>query len=307
MSRRSTTKQSVWSVWLPLGIGAVIFLGITLVGNILIIGSKLERLHPVFEWAFYGCIILALLWFVAVPIIRVLAAPVVALEDIETGAFKSDYKALRRVAYQLADSDALPPDIKTKLAGAVGLGSALQGPLAAAISAQKLSATAIIREHAVLTFVSTAISQNGRLDAVSVIITNLRLVRRLVGHFGYRPPFFELVRIYGQVFVAAVIADGVNDVDVEGALSRLGLGVLDVIPASRLLIDSAFDGAVNALFTLRVGFVTQRCLLNAGKSFVRSEVRRAANREARQEMGNVLREAVPAVPSAMKSLIEKWI
>jgi hypothetical protein len=74
-----------------------------------------------------------------------------------------------------------------------------------------------------------------------------------------------------------------------------------------LIIDSAFDGAVNALFTLRVGFATRQCLLNAGKTFVRSEVRKAANREARLEMKSVLREAVPAVPAAMKGLIEKWL
>jgi len=132
-------------------------------------------------------------------------------------------------------------------------------------------------------------------------------VRRLVEHFGYRPPSFELVRIYGQVFVPAVIADGINDLDLEGGLSQLGLGVLDVIPGSRLMIDSAFDGAINALFTLRLGFVTRQCLLSAGKTFVRSEVRTVANREARLELKPVLRDAVPAVPAALKGLIEKWL
>ncbi len=300
-------KESVWSVWLPLGLGACIFLGVTLIGNVLIIGSRLGALHPVIELAFYGCIMLFFLWLVALPAIRVLAAPVIALEDVTTGTFKSDYKALKRIAHQLAESDALPPDLKAQLAGAAGLGSDLQGPLAAAIHAQKLSATTIIHEHAVLAFVSTAISQNGKLDAVSVAVTNLRLVRRLVEHFGYRPPVIELMRIYGQVFVAAVIADGVNDLDVEGVLSQFGLGLLDAIPGSRLFIDSACDGAINALFTLRVGFVTRQCLLNAGKTFVRSEVRKAANREARLGMKSVLRDAIPAVPGAIKGLIEKWL
>jgi hypothetical protein len=56
-----------------------------------------------------------------------------------------------------------------------------------------------------------------------------------------------------------------------------------------------------------VGFVTQRCLLNAGKTFVRSEVRQAANREARGEIGSVLRDAVPAVPGAFKGVLQKWV
>jgi hypothetical protein len=229
------------------------------------------------------------------------------LEDVTTGAFKSNYKTLRRIARQLAESDSLPAEVKNALAGAVGLGSDLQGPLTAAINTQKQSAIVVIREHAVLAFVSTAISQNGKLDAASVAVTNFRLVQRLVRHFGYRPPLIELVRIYGQVFVAAAIADGINDLDVEGVLSQLGLGAMDAIPGSRLIIDSAFDGAINALFTLRVGFVTRQCLLNAGKTFVRSEVRKTANREARLEIKSVVREAVPAVPSAMKGLLEKWL
>ena len=252
-------------------------------------------------------VIFTLLWFVAVPAIRVLTAPVIALEDVSAGAFESNYKTLRRIARQLAESDSLPADVKDELVGAVGLGCDLQGPLTAAINAQKLTATVVIREHAVLAFVSTAISQNGKLDAASVAVTNFRLVQRLVKHFGYRPPLFELVRIYGQVFVAAAIADGINDLDGEGVLSQLGLGALDAIPGNRLIVDSAFDGAINAIFTLRVGFVTRQCLLNAGKTFVRSEVRKAANLEARLEMKSVLREAVPAVPAAMKGLIEKWL
>jgi uncharacterized membrane protein YcjF (UPF0283 family) len=247
-------KQSVWSVWLPMGIGAIIFLAVTFVGNVLVIGTKLGALHPLLEWAFYGCMIFAFLWLVVIPAVRVLTAPVIALDDVTAG--KSKYKVLRRIAYQLAESDSLSADLKNRLAGAASLGSDLQELLATAINAQKFSATVIIREHAVVTFVSTTISQNGRLDAVSVVVTNFRLVRRLVRHFGYRPPVFELARIYGQVFVAAVIADGVNDLDLEGVLSQLGLGVVDAIPGSRLIIDSAFDGAVNALFTLRVGFVT---------------------------------------------------
>ena len=306
MVKNETTKASLWSVWLPLAVGAAICVSISLIGNILVIGTKLGCFHPALEWAFDGGLVLVLIWFIAGPLVRVLAAPVVALEDVTSGSM-TDHNTLKKVAHQLVKAPSLPSEQQIRLAGAMGLGSALHEPLSAAINAQNLSATKLIRDHAVLVFASTAISQNGRLDAAFVIITNLRLVRRLVTHFGYRPPLPELIRIYAHVFMAAVVADSISDLDVEGILSQLGLGVLDSIPGSRLLIDSAFDGAINATFTLRVGFVTQRCLLTAGKTFVRSEVRRTANREARKELKNVLREAAPAVPGAMKTLIEQWL
>ena len=306
MTKNETTKASLWPVWLALAVGAAICVSITLIGSVLVIGSKLGSFHPAIEWAFYGGLGLVLIWLIVCPFIQVLAAPVVALEDVTSGAM-IDHKTLKKVARQLVKAPSLPREHQMRLAGAIGLGSALHEPLSAAINAQSLSATKLIRDHAVLVFASTAISQNGRLDAVCVIVTNLRLVRRLVGHFGYRPPLPELIRIYAHVFMAAVVADSINDLDAEGVLSQLGLSFLDSIPGSRLLIDSAFDGAINAMFTLRVGFVTQRCLLTAGKTFVRSDVRKTANREARSELKNVLREALPAVPGGMKILIEQWL
>ena len=99
MFQRGKMKQSAWSVWLPLGISACIFLGVTLIGNVLVIGSRLEALHPVIEWAFYGSVTLVFLWLVAIPVIRVLAAPVIALEDVTTGSFKFNYKTHTEVIW----------------------------------------------------------------------------------------------------------------------------------------------------------------------------------------------------------------
>src|ERR1019366_8895012 len=93
-------------------------------------------------------------------------------------------------------------------------------PLAAAINAQTESAAKIIREHAVIIFVSTAVSQNGRLNAIAVLAANLRLVRTLVRHLGYRPPLPMLVKIYAQIFLAALVADKLEDLDLAGGIEH---------------------------------------------------------------------------------------
>jgi hypothetical protein len=307
MSGRTASKRGLWTLWVPLGLAALIFLLITIIGNVLVIGSKLGTYHPVVERVFYVGLALVLVWLIATPLVGVLSAPVLDLEDVVAGKSKANYKTLRRISRQLIRSESLSVEQRAELAGAVGLGSDLCQPLATAINAQKGSATQIIRNHAVLVFVSTAVSQNGRLDAVTILATNFRLVRTLVGHFGYRPPLKSLIKIYAEIFLVALVADELDDLDLEGVFSLLGLGVLGAIPGISLVANSVLDGTINALLTLRVGFVTQKCLLNAGCVLTRTEIRKEANREARQELKGVWRDAAPILPGLAKQVVERWI
>ena len=293
--------------WLPLGLAIAIFFLVTFVGNILVIGSKLGFFSSSLERGFYGVLIFIFIWLIAIPLFGVLAKPVLALEDVASGSSKADYKKLKKVARQLINAGVLPPEQHMKLAGAIGLGSDVRESLATAINAQRESATKIIRSHAVRVFVATAVSQSGRLDAIAVLVTNFRLVRLLVRHFGYRPPLPTLVKIYAQIFLASLIADELDDLDVEGVLGHVGFGAVAAIPGTGLIVNSLFDGTINALFTLRVGFVTRKCLLNAGSSLTRSEIRKVANREARQELMPVVKDALPMLPNAVKQVAQNFL
>jgi membrane protein implicated in regulation of membrane protease activity len=330
--------HSIWIFWLPLGLAITIFFLVTFVGNILVIGSKLAAFHPVAEWAFYGGLSLVFIWLIAAPLVGVLAAPVMALENVANGTSKTDHKTLKKIARQLVNSGGLATEHHAKLSQAIGLGSDLRELLAAAINAQKESAAIIIREHAVIVFVTTAVSQNGRLDAIAVLTANFRLVRKLVRHLGYRPPLPMLVKIYAQIFLAALVADKLDDLDLAGGIEQLvkagteiSHGALHLIggtasvasggkdgggfsnaasaisSATKPLMNAALDGTINALLTLRVGFVARKCLLNAGSNLTRSEIRKVANREARQELQAVWKDALPVLPSAAKQLVEKWL
>jgi len=338
MSVKGTTQRSLWTLWLPVGLAALIFLLITFIGNILIIGSKLGTFHPVAEWAFYGALSLAFVWLIAIPLIGVLTAPVMALETVANRTSKADYTTLKKVARQLVNSGELPTEHHTKLAGAIGLGSDLREPLAAAINAQTESAAKIIREHAVIIFVTTVVSQNGRLNAIAVLAANFRLVRTLVRHLGYRPPLPMLAKIYAQIFLAALVADKLEDLDLAGGVEHFAEAGADIVhgtlhliggtasvasggadgggfakaasamsSATKPIMNAALDGTINALLTLRVGFVARKCLLNAGSALTRSEIRKVANSEARQELPSVLKDALPVLPNAVKQLFEKWV
>lgn len=255
------------------------------------------------EWVFYGCLLLLFIWLLAVPMIAVFTAPVLALENMTNNV---SCKTLKRVAKQLVKSGTLPPDQHAKLAGAIGLGSDLLEPLAAAITIQKESAAKITRAHAVRVFITTAVSQSGHLDAVAVLIMNFKLVRTLVDHFGYRPPLPTLIKIYSQIFFATIVAEEANDVDFSGVLSHVVGGGVNLVPGLSLITDSVFDGSINAMFTLRVGYVTQKYLLNAGRNLSKSDIRKAANESAGREIKHVMKESVPFFPTAIGAAIQRF-
>jgi len=302
---KEPTKRSILLFWLPLGLAIAAFLLVPLVGSVLVIGSKLGASHPLLEWMFYSGLLLIFTWLLAVPVIAVFTVPVLALEDVAGATNNVSYKTLKRVAKQLVKSGTLPPDQHAKLAGAIGLGSDLLKPLAAAITIQKDSAAIITRAHAVRVFITTAVSQSGHLDAIAVLMMNFKLVRTLVDHFGYRPPLPMLIKIYSQIFFATIVAEEASDIDLSGAFSHVGLGVLNEIPGASLIADSVFDGTINAMFTLRVGYVTQKYLLNAGRNLSKSDIRKSANESAGREIKHVMKESVPFFPAAMGAAIRR--
>ena len=323
MNDHSPMKQpqnrSIWMFWLPLGLAMAIFLLVTFVGNILVIGSKLGWASPSLEFAFYGFVVIVFVWLIAAPLLGMLAKPVLALDDVTSGKSRANSRQLKKVARQLVDSGTLTKPCHDALRDALCRGSSLlvsyaengkkevPGPLPAAIAAQRETAVDVIRNHAVMVFVATAVSQSGRLDAFAVLATNVRLVRLLVRHFGYRPPLPTLVRIYAQICVASFIADELDDLNVDGILGHVGFGAAAAIPGMGLIVNSWFDGTVNALFTLRIGFVTRRCLLNAGNALTASEIRKVANQEARQELKSVMKESASKLPVAIGQVVEKLV
>ena len=85
----------------------------------------------------------------------------------------------------------------------------------------------IVHRHAKQVFVSTALSQHGRLDAFLVLAINFRMLKELISHYGYRPTYPQLVKTYTKVLSAALIADGIEDTqfaEVFPMLSKSFLG-----------------------------------------------------------------------------------
>jgi len=271
--------------------------------------KSLGALHPALAWIFLGSgaamaglIALAFLWLTRKP-------EIVSLERMTQKCSAQGGKALKAAARQLSSSPTLPAAEKDRLAGALRHGRDLREPVSDVVDILKARAVEIIRKHAVIVFASTAVSQNAKLDVISVLVCNARMVSKLSKHFGVSLPIKERVRIYGEIALAALVADQVEDIDfgVLGGAGNVLSDLIGAVPGLVTLAKSATDGSVNALVTLRIGYVARTLLLNAGTPLVRSEVRRAATIDARGELPNVVKNGTAAMPgqvlSGLKTLV----
>jgi len=164
----------------------------------------------------------------------------------------------------------------------------------------------IIQQTASTVFISTAISQSGRLDAFLVLSAQSRMVWKIGRLYYQRPTFRELTQLYANVAGTAFLASEFEDIDiseqVEPVLSST-LGALAVtIPgiqlAASILVNSVLTGAANAFLTLRVGIIARRYCGSLVTSEKRT-LRRAASAEAAKLLGSIVKQGTAKLSKAL--------
>lgn len=119
-----------------------------------------------------------------------------------------------------------------------------------------------IKRTANRAFITTAISQNGALDALFILGLQFRLIWDIAHIYEQRPSLKDLGFLYTNVLVTAFIASSIDEAEyyeiVESSMSQ-GIGsVVSMVPGTALVVNSAITGSSNAFLTLRIGKVTQQ-------------------------------------------------
>lgn len=148
-----------------------------------------------------------------------------------------------------------------------------------------------IRRSANRAFITTAISQNGALDALFILGLQFRLIWEIAHIYEQRPSLKDLSFLYTNVLVTAFIASSIDEAEyyeiVESSMSQ-GIGsVLSMVPGTALIVNSAITGSSNAFLTLRIGKVTQQYC----GSLVRQErqtVRNSATAKAAKMLAGIV-------------------
>lgn len=205
---------------------------------------------------------------------------------------------LRRLGERLAGNPflaGLPLDLSTR-----------EG-LEQAIHILDEEAECIIRETATTVFVSTAISQSGRLDGLMVLVAQARMVWRLAHLYYQRPSLRELLDLYANVAVTTLLVTELEDMDIAEQLepviaAALSGSLASVVPGvnvvAMMVTNSIIEGTANAFLVLRVGVVTQR-YLGALTRLDRKSLRRFASVQAGALLGAIVLDSAGAVTRAI--------
>lgn len=159
------------------------------------------------------------------------------------------------------------------------------------------NADKIIHQAAATVFISTAISQSGRLDAFLVLSAQSRMVWQIARLYYQRPMLRDLIRLYANVAGTAFLASEIQDVDISeqvtpvlsSALGALAVTIPGIQLAASVMVNSVLTGTANAFLTLRVGIIARRY---CGSLIVaeRRKLRRAASAEAAKLLGSIVKQ-----------------
>jgi hypothetical protein len=271
-------------VFVLLGLGGVAVLSLVIAGVSSLI-SLAERIHPIAGTIVFWSVCVAagfLALYCAIEYGRLPAALVPPEED--SGPKHDAYLQALRVR--------LAANPRTRHMSLM-TGEEIEN----AVQHLSVEADSVVRRTASTVFLSTALMQNGRLDGLVVLFTQIQMVARIAGIYVQRPSPRELVQLYANVAGTAFIASGLESLDLGEMVAPLAASVVPALKGgipglsgiSALLVKCVSNGAANAFLTLRVGEVARRyCELTS--RCPPELIRKSATAAAVQHLGRIVRE-----------------
>jgi hypothetical protein len=247
--------------------------------------SLAERIHPVAGTIVFWSVCLAAGFFALYCVVAYARLPAaLVLPEAESGPKYDAYLQALRVR--------LAVNPRTR-----GRPLATEEEIESAVGHLSAEADSIVRSTASTVFLSTALMQNGRLDGLIVLFTQIQMVGRIARIYVQRPSPRELVRLYANVAATAFVASGLESLELGEMVAPLAFSVVPALKGgipglsgiSALLVRCISNGAANAFLTLRVGEVARRyCELTS--RCPPELIRKSATAAAVQHLGRIVRE-----------------
>lgn len=308
----------------------VLIVGTLLLGNVIVIGEKLgEVTHVYVEYAFYALLLLLAFVYLVIPMIKVHNAP--ELPALSENVKRNEEQLLafaRNLAKHcdyIQDVDKrkihrqqLAKSIKENASNPVELRKLVAEEVALRMNGNKelqvLGINKRIKEWGKTVFMVTAVSQNSKFDTLSVLVMNYRMIADIVMASGFRPTKPQLFKLYMRVLTTALVtycasqvfgdmedwspfngqdaADASDSLDAAGGMGDAIMGGLQSLKIPAPLVGSAMDGTVNALMTLRIGYVTRAYLTEGAQALAGVKNKRRVKRQA-------MKDALTAMPAVI--------
>jgi hypothetical protein len=167
-------------------------------------------------------------------------------------------------------------------------------------------ANLIVKQMASAVFLTTAVSQSGRLDALLVLAAQSRMVWRVAHLYYQRPSLREMAYLYANVAATSFVAGELDDLELHEMIQPVVAGTLGaaggVIPGfqvmTTIMVNSLLSGSANAFLTLRVGIIAKD-YCGSLVAEPRNQVRRAATGEAARLLSGIVKESGKRVRDAV--------
>jgi len=163
-----------------------------------------------------------------------------------------------------------------------------------------------------IVFISTAISQSGKLDSFVVLALLVKMVWKVAHIYNQRPAITDLINLYANVAGTTLIAGSIEEVDMSEQMEPviaelLGSTALSAVPGLNQITQFGFkcvmEGSINSFLALRMGEVTigySNSLTNPNRKTIRKFATIKAIESLRMIVKDNGKEVLTALFSASK-------
>ena len=302
-------KDNAKIFWYLTAIGFIILFILILLSSVLDVGDRLSSFKindlPVLTYGFYVIVVLLIYILLVRPINIILFSPTFSIETTLDKSDKVNYRLYKKVATRLLKNEHLSDHARLDLENSLKDHDLLKEQLHHVFNKDiKKTINKRIKKNAKTVMISTAISQNGRLDFFTVVVVNIKMIKEIVEITGFRPNFRKLAKLTINVFSTALIAEGLEDIDLSEVLPSKTMNTLSELPLVKPLMSSVTQGVSNALLTLRIGIVTRKYLFTDAKEITKEKLRRDALVEAAGMLPSVIGDAAVSIPKKFVNIFK---
>ncbi len=270
--------------------GLFLFLVFIFIAQVVDIATRLATIHPIISYLFYSLVGAFLVVFFILPSIRLFGKPSLNLKALKDE--NPDEKLVKRSVRIVAKKGNLDEEERGTIQMALREGADVLGPLRTIIDARAEGIDADIWKYSRAVFVTTAISQFGKLDAFFLIVNNFQMLKQIFSRYPYRPSYYHILRIYSRVIVLSFTALSVEELSdrsiIEEIFPRLH-------PLGGRTLSSVLQGVTYAFITYRIGLFAKEFFL-VPKAKITKETKDRIRKTAFKKSMEIARSMVTDIP-----------
>lgn len=292
--------------WYFIASGVILLFLLILISSVINVGERLRNISIYLEYGFYVLAIVLVYVLIINPVRIILVSPAFSIETVMDKPSKKRYQTYKKVANNLIARDDISQKEKDKLKETMGNAEALQSTLNEIYnSTMKKMMNKVIMKNAKTVLISTAISQNGRLDLFTVLVVNIKMIKELVVMCGFRPSYKNLAKLTVNVFTTALIAEGLENVNINDLIPTSTANMLGEIPLIKPVMSSVSQGITNGLLTIRIGIVTRKFLFADSKELTKNDIRKGAFIESMKLLPILIKDSIVSLPQKFFDMFKR--